>query len=85
MSVEATEAQAIDRTREEHVAALNSGDADAWAAAFSNDGVQMPPNAPANIGRDNIQAWSASFPRCFSRRVLTRSRRGSDRWCRLGV
>jgi uncharacterized protein (TIGR02246 family) len=65
MSVEATEAQAIDRTREEHVAAINSGDADAWAAAFSNDGVQMPPNAPANIGRDNIQAWSAGFLGAF--------------------
>jgi uncharacterized protein (TIGR02246 family) len=61
MSVEATVAHAFDRTREVLVAALNSGDAEAWAAAFSNDGVQMPPNAPANIGRDNIQAWSAGF------------------------
>ena len=58
MSAEATEGQVIERTREAHVAALNSGDVDAWAAAFANDGVQMPPNAPANVGRDNIQAWS---------------------------
>ena len=34
---------------------------DAWAAAFANDGVQMPPNAPANVGGDSIQAWSGAF------------------------
>jgi uncharacterized protein (TIGR02246 family) len=65
MSVEATEAQAIDRTREAHVAALNSGDGDAWAAAFTSDGVQMPPNAPANVGRDSIEAWCAAFLGAF--------------------
>jgi uncharacterized protein (TIGR02246 family) len=65
MSMEATEAQAIDMTREAHVAAVNSGDVDAWAAAFANDSVQMPPNAPANVGRDNIQAWSGAFLGAF--------------------
>jgi uncharacterized protein (TIGR02246 family) len=65
MSVQATEAQAIDRTRDAHVAALNSGDVDAWAGAFTNDGVQMPPNFPANVGRDNIQAWSGAFLGAF--------------------
>ena len=65
MSVEAIAAQAIDRTRDVHVAAVNSGDADAWAASFADDGVQMPPNAPANVGRDNIQAWSAAFLAAF--------------------
>ena len=65
MSVEAIEAQAIDMTREAHVAAVNSGDVDAWAATFANDGVQMPPNAPANVGRDNIQAWSGEFLGAF--------------------
>ena len=48
-----------------HVAALNIGDVDAWATAFANDGVQMPPNAPANVGRDNIQAWSGAFLSAF--------------------
>jgi uncharacterized protein (TIGR02246 family) len=65
MSVGATEAQAIDRTREAHVAAVNNGDVDAWVAGFASDGVQMPPNAPANIGRDNIQGWSAAFLGAF--------------------
>jgi hypothetical protein len=34
--------EAIDPVRQAHVAALNSGDVDAWAALFSEDGVQMP-------------------------------------------
>jgi SnoaL-like domain len=65
MSVEASEAEAIEETREAHVAALNSGDVDAWAAAFADDGVQMPPNAPANVGRDSIRAWSGAFLGAF--------------------
>jgi uncharacterized protein (TIGR02246 family) len=48
---------AIDRVREAHVAALNAGDAGAWAAQFADDGVQMPPNAPANIGMPMIAGF----------------------------
>jgi ketosteroid isomerase-like protein len=47
--------------REQHVAALNAGAADAWVAKFSDDGVQMPPNAPANIGKEAIATWSQGF------------------------
>ena len=65
MSVDATAAQAIEKTREAHVAALNRGDVAAWAAAFADDGVQMPPNFPANVGRDNIPAWSGAFLGAF--------------------
>ena len=65
MSVDATAAQAIEKTREAHVAALNRGDVAAWAAAFADDGVQMPPNFPANVGRDNIHAWSGAFLGAF--------------------
>jgi uncharacterized protein (TIGR02246 family) len=50
--------KAIDRVRDDHVAALNAGDADKWVAQFTEDGVQMPPNAPANFGKDMIKAWS---------------------------
>ena len=53
--------QAIDRVREAHVDALNHGDVDAWAGVFSEDVVQMPPNAPANVGRAAIRAWSHAF------------------------
>ncbi len=53
--------EAINNVREAHVAALNNGDADAWVAAFTDDGVQMPPNAPANLGSESIRAWSRAF------------------------
>jgi uncharacterized protein (TIGR02246 family) len=53
--------RAIDRVREAHSAALNQAGLDAWAAVFSEDAVQMPPNAPANIGRAMIRAWCQAF------------------------
>jgi uncharacterized protein (TIGR02246 family) len=53
--------EAIDRVREAHVAALNAGDAAAWAAQFADDAVQMPPNAPANLGKAKIKSWSQGF------------------------
>jgi len=48
----------IDNVRDAHVAALNLNDASAWAAQFADDGVQMPPNAPANVGKAMIGPWS---------------------------
>jgi uncharacterized protein (TIGR02246 family) len=53
-----TELKAIDGVRDAHIAALNAGDAGAWTALFTDDGVQMPPNAPANIGKAPIGSWS---------------------------
>lgn len=56
-----TDLEAIDRVRETHVAAVNAGDAEAWVAQFTDDGVQMPPDAPANVGRTMIGSWSRAF------------------------
>jgi uncharacterized protein (TIGR02246 family) len=56
-----TDLEAIDSVRDAHVAALNAGDAEAWVAQFTDDGVQMPPNAPANVGRTMIGSWSQAF------------------------
>ena len=53
--------EAINHVREAHITALNDGDVNAWVAAFTDDGVQMPPNAPANLGRESIRAWSQAF------------------------
>lgn len=61
-----TDQEAIDRVRETHVSAVNAGDAEAWAAQFTDDGVQMPPHAPANIGRTAIAGWSQGFMGLFS-------------------
>jgi uncharacterized protein (TIGR02246 family) len=56
-----TDLQAIDQVRAAHVAALNAGDARAWAAQFTDDAVQMPPNASENVGRSKIASWSQGF------------------------
>ena len=50
--------EAIDQTREAHILALNKGDAEAGAALFTDDGVQMPPHMPSNIGRAVIRTSS---------------------------
>lgn len=56
----------IDRLRDVHVAALNDGDADAWAACFTDDGVQMPPHFANNIGKNAIRGWGRGFLSMFS-------------------
>ena len=53
-----TDLDAIDKVRDAHVAALNAGDVERWVAQFTEDGVQMPPHAPANVGKAMIAAWS---------------------------
>jgi uncharacterized protein (TIGR02246 family) len=53
-----TDLRAIDKVRDAHVAALNAGDA---SACVADDGMQMHPNAPANIGKAQIGSWSHAF------------------------
>jgi uncharacterized protein (TIGR02246 family) len=53
----AADLSAIDKVRDAHVAALNAGDAGAWSAQFADDGVQMPPQGPANVGKPMIASW----------------------------
>lgn len=56
-----TDLVAIDTVRKDHVEALNAGNAGAWVEQFADDGVQMPPNTPANVGKENISLWSAGL------------------------
>jgi uncharacterized protein (TIGR02246 family) len=65
MSVQTTQRTDIDAIREAHLAALNAGDADAWVACFATDAVQMPPNAPPNVGMERIRAWSGALLAAF--------------------
>src|SRR5919106_4266928 len=58
--------EAITSVREAHVAALNAGDAEAWVAQFTDDGVKISPNAPANVGRTMIRSWSQALLDHFS-------------------
>ena len=52
---------AIDTVRNAHVAAINRNDSGAWTAQFADDGVQMPPNGPANVGKAMIGSWSQAM------------------------
>ena len=65
MTVLAAELSELDVVRDGHVDALNEGDADAWVSCFGSDGVQMPPNEPANLGIDRIRAWTQAFLSAF--------------------
>jgi hypothetical protein len=38
---------AVDQTRDRHVAAVNAGDADAAASLFGPEGIFLPPGQPA--------------------------------------
>ena len=53
--------EAINKVRGVHIAAVNDIDVDAWVATFTDAGVQMPLNAPANLGSERIRAWSQTF------------------------
>jgi uncharacterized protein (TIGR02246 family) len=65
MNTQQTELEGLDRTRAIHVAALNDGDASAWAACFDTDAVQMPPNQPPNAGTEDIKQWTRGFLAAF--------------------
>jgi uncharacterized protein (TIGR02246 family) len=56
----------IDKVREAHIRSLNTDDAATWAKLFTEDGVQMPPNASPNVGSQAILAWSQGFLSMFS-------------------
>jgi hypothetical protein len=60
-STNQADVEAMNNVREAHISAPNNGDVDAWVAAFTDDGVQMPPNAPANLVSESIRAWSQAF------------------------
>lgn len=65
MTVRAPEIEDLDRTRDAHIAALNTNDPDAWVACFAPDAVQMPPNEPPNVGTQNIRAWARGMLGAF--------------------
>ncbi len=47
-------ARAVDETWTEYSALVNAGDADTWIKLWDDKGVQMPPGAPANVGKATI-------------------------------
>ena len=49
--------QAVEQVRQEHVAAVNGGDAVSASNLFAPDGVFLPPGQPAVTGAATIRAW----------------------------
>lgn len=45
---------AVEAAFQEYAASLEAGDADRWAALWTEDGVQMPPGARVNQGKETI-------------------------------
>jgi ketosteroid isomerase-like protein len=50
-------AQAVDQTRNEHIAAVNGGDVEVSVNQFTPDGVLLPPGAPAMTGAAAMRGW----------------------------
>jgi ketosteroid isomerase-like protein len=48
---------AVDQTGDQHVTAVNAGDAEAATALFGPQGIFLPPGAPALEGTPAIRAW----------------------------
>lgn len=71
MDRETTAARAaIEAKDAAYVAAFNAGRFDQTSGTYTEQGVQMPPNAPANLGRAAIRASDSTFM-SFGTSVLT--------------
>jgi uncharacterized protein (TIGR02246 family) len=65
-----------------YAASLAAGDADAWATLWTEDGVQMPPDAPPVVGksqiREKLRSLLAQFR--FDMRIHTEEVRTAGDW-----
>ena len=64
--------EAVKRVREQAVAAINAGDADAVAALATDDIVWMPQDKPTSIGKEAFRLyWVALFEQFVFDRTLS--------------
>lgn len=56
---------AIDEVWNTYASALNAGDMDRWISLWIEDGIQMPPDAPRNIGKEKIRAFLDNLVNLF--------------------
>jgi uncharacterized protein (TIGR02246 family) len=73
---------AIDAIFARYVASLRAGDADAWAELWTEDGIQMPPDAPAVAGRTRIRETLRGALAAFraDMQIRTDEVRGAGDW-----
>jgi uncharacterized protein (TIGR02246 family) len=51
-----TDITALKEMLNQYAVGCDTGDFDLWISLWADDGVQMPPDAPARIGKDQIRA-----------------------------
>lgn len=52
---------AINNILDQYASSINAGDLDLWISLWADDGIQMPPNAPAVIGKGQLRAENESM------------------------
>ena len=50
-----TDIEAIKEMGNQYAVAINTGDFELWISLWADDGVQMPPDTPARIGKEQIR------------------------------
>ena len=58
-------ADAINAIMREYEDSRNAGDIDRWMRLWADDGIQMPPEAPANVGKEQIRTANKAFRDAF--------------------
>ena len=56
----------VNAAYQEYASSLGAGDAERWIALWTEEGVQMPPGVPANVGKENIYSSLLGFMEIFS-------------------
>ena len=62
----AADTAAINAIWSSYVSSLEAGDIDAWLSLWTEDGVQMPPNEPPMIGKEQIRNRNGAALELFS-------------------
>ncbi len=62
-----TDIAAINELWIQYAGSLNSGDIDSWISLWTDNGIQMAPDAPAVIGKEQIRA---KFESMFAKFIL---------------
>lgn len=52
---------AVEGIWEEYAASLNAGDLDRWLSLWTEDGIQMPPDEPPVVGKEQIRVRNQAF------------------------
>ena len=65
--------EAINNVVDQHVSAINSGDAAAEASLYTNDAIKMPTNQPVVTGNEAIRSWTQNMIDQFTLKLAVSS------------